>query len=257
MTKKTHQAGGMLVSIVGFALLRNEGVLLPDVNQGLQWLVMYPFCMWSCTASDQDHHWDSCPSKDYPSWLFHKALHITAPIKKKLDKSLSGAKKKKSLFYKAVSIFNASHRSWQTHSDLTLWVCLMLIRCLIFLNLLQLNLVETSILALVLMGVVLGFIAHLVLDVLTPEGIWLMPFVWLQGILRLFNPRIKLPQILLKVHFVPEKPFFATGGKWEEIIQKVLKFSTWVALVWFLSILILPYVLEWLPFTIEFNFIGG
>ena len=33
MTGKTHKAGGMLVSIVGFAILREKGLLLPDVNQ--------------------------------------------------------------------------------------------------------------------------------------------------------------------------------------------------------------------------------
>lgn len=254
MTKKTHQAGGMLTSVVGFALLRENGLLLPEVNQALQWLVIYPFCMWSCTASDQDHHWDSCPSKDYPSWLFHKALHITAPIEKSLDKTLSGAKKKKSVLYKAVHAFNAHHRSWQTHSDLTLYSCLFLLYQLVFMNALSLSAIETSILGLVLIGVVLGFIAHLILDVLTPEGIWLMPFVWLQSLLRFFNPRIKLPSILLKFHLVPEKPFFKTGGKWEEIIQKVLKIATIVALVWFLSVLILPYIKELIPYTIELNF---
>ena len=85
MTGKTHKMGGMLMSVVGFTVLKNNGLLLANVNEGLQWLMIYPFCMWGSIASDLDHHWDSCPSKDIPSWFVHKALHITEPAYKKLD----------------------------------------------------------------------------------------------------------------------------------------------------------------------------
>ena len=43
MTGKTHRAGGILCSIIGFAILKEKGLLLPDVNEGLQWLIIYPF----------------------------------------------------------------------------------------------------------------------------------------------------------------------------------------------------------------------
>ena len=83
-----------------------------------------------------------------------------------------------------------------------------------------------------------------------------MPFVWLQSLLRLINQKISLPNILLKFHLVPRTEFFATGGKWEKIIQRVLKFLTVVSLVWFLSILLFPYVSNFIPYEIEFK-IGG
>ena len=256
MTKKTHQAGGMLISIVGFAFLRENGLLLPEVHEGLQWLVIYPFCMWGSTANDSDHHWDSCPNKDYPNWLINKALHITAPLQKSLDKTLSDSKKSKNVIYQTARCLNARHRSWQTHSDLTIWALLFLYINLVVKNVLCLSAVETSILALVLTGVVLGIIAHLILDVLTPEGIWLMPFVWVQNLLKLFNPRLKLPKFFVKFHLVPNNPYFATGGKWEEFIQKVLKVATVIALIWFLFVIFYPYLSAILPFTISFN-LGG
>ena len=115
MTGKTHKMGGMLVSVVGFTLLKNNGLLQPDVNQGIQWLMMYPFCMWGSIASDLDHHWESCPSKDIPSWFVHKALHITEPVYRRLDNSLSGKQKKSSIAYKIAKFFTARHRSWHTH----------------------------------------------------------------------------------------------------------------------------------------------
>ena len=118
MTGKTHRAGGFLCSVVGFALLRENNLLLPNVNEGLQWLMMYPFCMWGSVASDLDHHWQSCPMKDPPSYVVNKLLHLTAPVQKSLEK----AGDKKSGVYKVAKTFNASHRSWQTHSDLTLFV---------------------------------------------------------------------------------------------------------------------------------------
>ena len=57
MTGNTHRAGGMLCSVVGFALLKEQGLLLPEINPCIQWLVMYPFCYWGSTASDLDHNW--------------------------------------------------------------------------------------------------------------------------------------------------------------------------------------------------------
>ena len=45
MTGKTHKAGGMLCTIVGFTILKENGLLINNVNEGVQWLMMYPF--WS------------------------------------------------------------------------------------------------------------------------------------------------------------------------------------------------------------------
>ena len=121
MTGETHKAGGMLMSIVGFALLKNNNLLAPDVNLGLQWLVIYPFCMWGSIASDLDHNPNAIPMKDYPSKLINKALHITKPIEDATENN------KKSFLYKISHFLNARHRSWQTHSDLTLGIMIFLL----------------------------------------------------------------------------------------------------------------------------------
>lgn len=250
MTKKTHQAGGMLVSILGFAILRKNGLLLPDVNEGLQWLVMYPFTMWGSTASDLDHHWDSCPSKDYPSRLVNMALHITRPVKKYMDNTLTESDKKHNVIYKLADVLNASHRSWQTHSDFTLFAMLAILFKIMSGQFVQFSAVDNILATLVLTGLSLGIIAHLILDSITPEGIWIMGLVILEKILRIFNPRINIQK---KIHFVPRKEYFATGGKWEMNVQKVLNIATWLALVWFFSTLLSPILGELIPFEIEFG----
>ena len=250
MTKKTHQAGGMLVSILGFAILKENGLLLPDVNEGLQWLVMYPFTMWGSTASDLDHHWDSCPSKDYPSKLVNTALHITRPVKKYMDGTLTESQKRGNIIYKLADLLNASHRSWQTHSDFTLFAMLAILMKIMSGAFVQFSAVDNIIATLVLTGLSLGIIAHLILDSITPDGIWVMVLVILEKFLKMFNPRINIPK---KIHLVPRKEYFATGGKWEMRVQKVLNIATWFALVWFFSTLLYPILGEYIPFQIEFK----
>lgn len=250
MTGKTHRAGGMLCSIVGFAILKENGLLLPDINEGIQWLVMYPFSMWGSVASDLDHDWSSCPSKDYPSWCINKLLHISKPVQKLLDNNMRESEKKKSIAYKVISLFNAKHRSWQTHSDLTLFTMLFLLDKLIN-NQLPLGVLDNSILTLVLMGLVLGVVAHFILDILTPDGIWCTGLVILNKLLNLLPLSIRIPQ---KIHLVPRKTFFITGGKWEQGVQKFLRIATIVALVWLGINLFLPNIQSLLPFKIEFAF---
>ncbi len=89
MTGKTHRQGGMLCSLVGFALLKQNGLLNPEVNELVQLLVMYPFCVWGSVASDLDHEWDSAPTKGYPDFVINKALHITKPLANFFEKTTS------------------------------------------------------------------------------------------------------------------------------------------------------------------------
>lgn len=241
MTGKTHKQGGLLISIIGFAMLRHYNLLYSNISLFTQWLVMYPFCVWGSMASDLDHHWMSCPQKDYVSWIINKVLHITAPIQKGIEK----AGGKKDLSYKVVKLLNASHRSWQTHSDLTLFIMIWLIYELINKKFSIFNELDIIILSIVLTGVALGIIAHLFLDILTPEGIWLIGFAIIN---RVLGKKI-LPE---KLHIVPHMKFFATGQDWEKFIQKVLKIATWVSLVWFLITIFIPNWMSYIPF--EFSF---
>lgn len=249
MTGATHRAGGMLVSIVGFALLRQKGLLLSNVNEGVQWLVMYPFTMWGSVASDLDHHWESCPTKDIPSRFVNAILHITKPAKKMLDRTLSESSRKKNPIYKLVDFLNASHRSWQTHSDLTLFAMLYLLYMVFTGQVGGLSEIDSTVIMLVLTGVCLGVVAHFILDALTPEGILLVIPAVINKILKLFKLKFQLPQ---KLHLVPKTSFFATGGQWEQFVQKVLKTCTVLCVIWFLWVQLAPVILELLPFEIQF-----
>lgn len=250
MTGKTHRQGGMLVSVLGFALLKENGLLLPEINVGLQWLVMYPFCQWGSTALDLDHHWDSCPSKDYPSWMINKLLHLTEPLENSIETTYDLAKKLKignrtkkklnsNVIYKVSSLLNAKHRSWQTHSELTLGVMLYLLDCVMQSRFTTLSAVDTAILSLVLMGVVIGVIAHLFLDCLTPGGIHLVSSCILNKILKKCGVNLKLPETF---KLVPKLPFFATNSKWEQIIQGLLKVGTFISLIYLGCCIIQPYI---------------
>lgn len=250
MTGDTHKAGGMFVSVVGFYLLKKYNLLLPDVNEGLQWLVMYPFTMWGSIASDLDHNTHAIPSKDIPSRAVNAVLHITEPIKKSFEKNHSEAELKHNIVYKVANTLCAKHRSWQTHSDLTLFLMLYLIYWLMTSS--SLGVLDHSFLLLITMGICLGVIAHFILDLITPEGIWLIGLKVLNSVIRLFNPRAKkLPE---KLHLVPKSHFFATGGSWEKFVQKVLKVLTWLSIAYLLITLFLPNWLEYIPYTITFNF---
>lgn len=250
MTGKTHKMGGMFISVVGFSMLRNNGLLSPDMSEGLQWLVMYPFCMWGSIASDLDHHWDSCPSKDIPSWFIHKLLHITEPVYRRLNNKMSDSQKKSSLVYKVSRFFNARHRSWQTHSDLTFVMMLYLLYSIISGRFEFFNQTDILVLTLVITGICLGIVAHFILDLLTPEGVWNTIAV----LLNKFILKGKLPRNLEKWHFVPKMKCFATGSSWEDFIYKVLKFLTVISVVYLLVSVFFPsYLIDLLPYRLEFS----
>lgn len=248
MTGKTHRLGGMLCSVVGFELLRQKGLLLPDVNVALQWLAMYPFCMWGSTASDLDHHWESCPSHDMVSFGINKLLHLTKGMDSRLSEKLTDKEKQERIDYKVAHTFNAHHRSWQTHSDLTLFVVVWLIH---YIMSLEVATYDTVILSLILMGIALGVTAHFILDILTPEGITSVlrvAFNWVYNLSA--KKRKKRKKTRVKVSLVPNKEYFATGGKWETFIQKLLKVLTVLAVLYEGYIAFSPY----LPYSIS---LGG
>ena len=253
LTGKTHRMGGMLISLVGFIALNNRGLLVPDVNEGLQWLVMYPFCMWGSVASDLDHHWDSCPSKDIPSYLVHKALHITEPLNKMLDKTLSEKEKSCNKLYKVSKLFNAKHRSWQTHSELTVFMMLMFLYLALDGTFSIFNNNDLLLLRLMICGVCMGVISHFILDLLTPEGIWFASYT-------VFNRVIckgKLPSKFEKFHIVPKFKCFRTGSSWEKFIYTILKVLVIGCLIYIIGNYLfreqLDTLIAWFPYEITFN----
>lgn len=219
MQGKTHRVGGMLCALAGYSILESKGMLINDVNPLLQLTVMYPFAIYGSTFSDLDHHWESAPSKDVVSFLINKLLHLTTNLRKKVKIPLLG-------------IFDAKHRSWQTHSDLFL----------ILISYLSYRAVSgsavtgnTLILKLVSTGFLLGVISHMILDMLTPEGIWCIGLSGVKAV-----TKANVPQ---KIRLVPKSSFFSTGGKWEDIVRKVMWVICFI-LLFRIIYLMLPYRLN-------------
>lgn len=197
-------------------LLKDNGMLLANVDPLLQLTVMYPFAIYGSVVSDLDHNWDSCPSKDVISFIINRVLHLSS----KEGKDRKGLS----------AVFDARHRSWQTHSDL--FMIVMVLAAGFLMNQAVYS-ADQAIIRLICMGLVLGVLSHLFLDMLTPEGVWSVLSVIVS---KAFNLRF-LPK---KVHLVPKSEFFKTGGPWENIIRWIM----WVICFILLAIIIFPSILR-------------
>lgn len=202
MTGKTHRVGGMLCVLGGFSILESKGMLLTNVNPVLQLVVMYPFAIYGSIFPDLDHGRHSIPSEDIVSVAVNRVLHAGSVI--------PGNDKEGSI----ASILNAKHRSWQTHSDLFLALILWCMYEVLTSG--RIGSSEYTILLLVGMGFLFGVVSHLVLDMLTPEGVWLVTTTVLKKVTRC---KKLIPQ---KISFVPNTSFFRTDGMWERVVRRVL-----------------------------------
>lgn len=198
MEGKTHKLGGVLCALAGYRILESNGMLIEDVSPLLQLAVIYPFAIYGSVFSDLDHGWQSVPARDPISYVVNKVLHLTTGVRKKTNSKNF-----------IVSLFDARHRSWQTHSDLFLF-------SLIFISVMLLNSsmigVSGTIFKLISMGFIIGVVSHLILDSLTPEGIWFI------------IPSI-IKQEKVSFRLVPKTKFFATGGPWEKLVRAVMSIA--------------------------------
>ena len=225
MTGKTHRVGGMLCVLGGFTYLESKGLLLRNVNPLLQLTVMYPFALYGSIVSDLDHNANSIPSKDIVSVAINRVLHLTSG----LNETTGGRNK-------MFGILDAKHRSWQTHSDLFLVALMYALYQLVMET--KLATVESVIWSLVGMGFILGVISHLVLDMITPEGIW---SILLVGVGRVTGNKV-MPK---KLRLVPDSKFFSTGGPWESLVRNIL----WICCV----VLFIRLIYLMTPYRITFN----
>lgn len=225
MTGKTHRVGGMLCVLGGFTYLESKGLLLRNVNPLLQLTVMYPFALYGSIVSDLDHNANSIPSKDIVSVVINRVLHLTSG----LNESTGGRNK-------MFGLLDAKHRSWQTHSDLFLVALMYALYQMVIET--KLATVESVIWSLVGMGFILGVISHLVLDMITPEGIWSFILV---GISKVTGKKL-IPK---KLRLVPDSKFFSTGGPWESLVRNIL----WICCV----VLFIRLIYLMTPYRITFN----
>lgn len=195
MEGKTHRLGGVLCTLVGYSVLESKGMLIDGVNPLLQLTVVYPFALYGSVFSDLDHGWQSAPAKDPFSFLVNKLLHLTTWVRRKTDAK-----------GKVLSVFDAKHRSWQTHSDMFLFVLIAAFFAVLYSDG---SGVSSVIFELVAMGFITGVVSHLILDMLTPDGIWFI-----------IPSLIKGKKVMISL--VPKTKFFNTGGRWEMIVRVVM-----------------------------------
>lgn len=237
MEGKSHRVGGVLAALGGYYLLKEQGFLIEGVTPLVQLAIIYPFSIVGSLLPDQDHHEESAPMKDVISLTFCKVLHLTTGVRKKMK--LAGVSEK-SWWYRLLGIFDAKHRSWQTHSDLSFGlICFMLMSLMSSSG--GLLTAEGIIIKLISMGLVLGLMSHLVLDMLTPSGVWCLFFV---GINKLVGHKV-LPE---KIRFVPNRKFFSTGGKWESLWRWGMGVVSFL-LFFYILYTMLPYQLEYYGFN--------
>lgn len=242
MTGKTHRVGGMLGSLVGYVVLKNNGLLVSEISEPLQVLLMYSSSMYGSILSDMDNDWGSCPSKDIFSWLIYKVLHLTTPIRKFLNK---GKIRKK--IYKVLKIplefFDSRHRSWQTHSDLS--IILVILGMIILPNITN-GMYDSTLICVLGEGLLSGVLSHLLLDVLTTDGIW----SFILAPISIFKSKHKddIKDYLFRLSLVPDIKFFSTddsNSPWERLVRGMMVVGI---------VLILLYILYlWSPYRISFK----
>ena len=149
MLGKTHHAGGTVAALLAFEVMRVNGWMIPDCNEFVQLLMMYPFASFGSIFPDLDQNDDAQPSKDPVAIAIHKVLRITG----------------------------AKHRSWQTHSLLFTGGFCFLLFALVFLcnSLIGMNTIEWAFLRLATIGFIAGIISHLILDAFSMAGIHIWP----------------------------------------------------------------------------------
>lgn len=184
MLYNTHKACGCLSMLIAYDVMSRCGMLLPDVHPLVQLGLMYTACSVGSTLPDID--------------LPH--FKEQTPILK--------------LLHKVLSLTELKHRSWQTHSVLvTGGFCVFLFAIVNLLNITTLGVIDVMILNLALTGLSVGILSHLFADMLSRQGIHLIP-----------GQMIRL---------VPNTEFFSTGGVWEDFVR-VFMYITIVVYVLYL-----------------------
>lgn len=204
MEGKTHVLGGISAALAGTLLAQNGVTVTPlwGLGEGApkfsaaEYTVAcftvlvstYVFAMVGAKLPDQDHNARAMPYRDPLGktvwWMLHPGSFMP-PLKR----------------------FDAKHRSWQTHSDLTL-ILLLAANIALYAGALPIPADSPigGVWSVIFLGLSLGVLSHLFLDAITKEGVWLVVF----GIIpnRVMRSRI-FPE---KFRLVPKKSkYFKTG----------------------------------------------
>lgn len=181
MTYATHKSFA-----VGWMLLANVALYemgATEINYYLSMIIMLEFGKAGALFPDVDHHWNNVKEKNVPNFIVNKLIHCTG----------------------------GRHRSWQTHS-LDIGIVASILAFLVPYHLYcdgYIDVISKEVLSIVMVGFCMGWISHLVSDMLTYVGIRLLCFR---------NKRFAL---------VPKQLFgikFKTGEEWEKTVYKISRY---------------------------------
>lgn len=250
MTYKTHKAGGALCAVVGMQIMSKNNVDIEDIAPLIQFMIIYPFSLWGSMLNDLDHDWSNVADKNPVNFVINRTIRVFNSVKSKYDKvsdttGISMSKGKE----KVLKTLSAGHRSWQTHSDLTIILLLVLIRLTTRKLWIFQDIKGVEILTLILTGVLIGSLSHLILDMLTPSGINSVVLTLIRSLWRFVFKRIKkfrvikliynvmiqgqerdkgLNTSLVKIRLVPKSSLFVTGSSYEAFVHRVLVIATYI-----------------------------
>lgn len=243
MEGKTHRIGGTVGALAGYIVMKESGFLLNEqlVNPALQLVLIYTSGIYGGMWSDNDHHWASSPFSDPLSWVQNKVLHLANKPYKYLDEKLTSKQKRKSVPYKLLDILSCRHRSWQTHSEFTLFILYLI---WVYVNKAGVSSqIDRVLWYLLLFGFTFGVVSHIILDSLTTEGAKIATTTIAN---KLFNVNL-----IDTVRFVPNSSTFSTGSEWEHLIRNALRFTQYILLSIVMGYLLNIDVLGWYMYVIS------
>lgn len=177
MTARTHKEFAIGFACIATMILYKYRVL--EINYYLMFIIMTALNTKGALFPDVDHFWKNVKEKTVINWCLNKLIHMTG----------------------------GKHRSWQTHSlDICLfsWVGIILL-LKGFYQSESIDNVNYQIALLIVNAFYTGWISHLISDMLTVGGVYIL-------ILKKKNVRL-----------VPKKLFnieFKTGDAWERWVYK-------------------------------------
>ena len=164
------------MAIVGCMYMYTKG--MQNINYYLALIITIQFSKLGGLFPDVDHHWQNVKDKNAVNWVINKLIHITG----------------------------GKHRSWQTHSiDITiLYTILSFILPNMLLEKQIIGAVDKEILGVIMVGFALGWLSHIIADMLNGTGVRLV--CWNKKHVAL------VPHSLLGLKF-------KTGESWEGFVS--------------------------------------
>lgn len=225
MMGKTHKAGGALGAVLAIQFVASNPYVTGDMGIVSKFLVTYPWTLMACTWSDLDLDWSCVEDKNPLNLAIYKMLHIFNGAYDRCENSDCSKRKKFIL-----RILKCSHRSWQTHSDLTLVLLLLMLKSVTSGGILSklITQMDCYVISLALTGILIGVISHLFLDMLNPEGIKCILFTVVYAVYLKIRYKNLEKFKFIPLKLVPNSSKFNADTDYGKFIGSVLRTTSYL-----------------------------